>query len=890
MKSTSLLVSTKFAPPRISGQAMLREVLMARLHDARCHRLVLITGSAGFGKTTLMTQWRLELLKAGEVVSWLSLNAEDDAPETFCAGLITALQKIGLALEDDLLLLEPGDNDWLQAICAALINSLDRKGAEQYLMIDDFHHISSPIILALVQALVDNAPANFHLILASRLASPLLLGRLRAIGELCEIESSELTFAFCESYHFLKSHLDAAIDLDAAHVIHDLTNGWPIGLQLLSISMKVKPGKQPRQQLLSSANLGAYLSEDVISDLPDALFEFMQKLSILRRFNTELAAHVCEIDNAAELIATLEARNLFLFAVDLQERYQWYRWHPMFAEFLGQRLAESQIDASRLHLRAAEWFNHEKLYPEAIRHALVSEDFNSVVQIIQSAVPTTSSLSHLGMFMRWIDQVPADLLERHPQLVLMSAWFAAITGHLERARQLVSTLSPDQMSPMQMRYITLLHAVIAVFQEDVETVLALVQTVGERPLRHPFFDCFRVGITVGALAFLGRSSEARSEFNAPGARFLQTHDSEMALLNRAGIVNVAWLEGNMLEAERSCASILATAEAGYGRRSLSASTMATIMGSVLYEIDRIDDARETLANRLNVLHFSLPEYMYCATLTHARLECLQDSAQAALDYLVTQEAHLRNMGRDHGIALMLAEQVRITLMTSDWRHAHSLQTTLDDLARIPQSSESRQLIIQSTAALSRARLSLARQQAEQALADLEQVHAIGQQLNRGVLLVKADILKAFALDALGRDDEACCNLGTAIASGYRLGLMRTFLDEGEALHQLLLKLEKQTNKEVEQYRQKLLSHLTKAMTTISAKSSENNTAHAQTLKLTKREQEILALVEQSMSNKRIALALDISVQTVKWNLKNIFIKLSVSSRYEAIIAARKIMS
>eukprot|EP01030_Chromulinospumella_sphaerica_P004502 gene4502-4405_t len=776
---------------------MLREVLMARLHDARCHRLVLITGSAGFGKTTLMTQWRLELLKAGEVVSWLSLNAEDDAPETFCAGLITALQKIGLALEDDLLLLEPGDNDWLQAICAALINSLDRKGAEQYLMIDDFHHISSPIILALVQALVDNAPANFHLILASRLASPLLLGRLRAIGELCEIESSELTFAFCESYHFLKSHLDAAIDLDAAHVIHDLTNGWPIGLQLLSISMKVKPGKQPRQQLLSSANLGAYLSEDVISDLPDALFEFMQKLSILRRFNTELAAHVCEIDNAAELIATLEARNLFLFAVDLQERYQWYRWHPMFAEFLGQRLAESQIDASRLHLRAAEWFNHEKLYPEAIRHALVSEDFNSVVQIIQSAVPTTSSLSHLGMFMRWIDQVPADLLERHPQLV---------------------------------------------------------------------------------------------EFNAPGARFLQTHDSEMALLNRAGIVNVAWLEGNMLEAERSCASILATAEAGYGRRSLSASTMATVMGAVLYEIDRIDDARETLANRLNVLHFSLPEYMYCATLTQARLQCLQDSAQAALDYLVTQEAHLRNMGRDHGIALMLAEQVRITLMTSDWRHAHSLQTTLDDLARIPQSSESRQLIIQSTAALSRARLSLARQQAEQALADLEQVHAIGQQLNRGVLLVKADILKAFALDALGRDDEACCNLGTAIASGYRLGLMRTFLDEGEALHQLLLKLEKQTNKEVEQYRQKLLSHLTKAMTTISAKSSENNTAHAQTLKLTKREQEILALVEQSMSNKRIALALDISVQTVKWNLKNIFIKLSVSSRYEAIIAARKIMS
>ncbi|MNO91865.1 HTH-type transcriptional regulator MalT [compost metagenome] len=277
--------------------------------------------------------------------------------------------------------------------------------------------------------------------------------------------------------------------------------------------------------------------------------------------------------------------------------------------------------------------------------------------------------------------------------------------------------------------------------------------------------------------------------------------------------------------------------------------------------------------------------MYCATLTHARLQCLQESAQAALDYLVIQEANFRSLGRDHGIALMLAEQVRITLRTGDWRHAYSLQTTLDDLAGQPQDSALRHLSIQSAAALSRARLALARQKAEQALAALEQVHIIGQQLNRGILLVKADLLKAFALNELAREDEARESLGTAIASGYRLGLMRTFLDEGEALHELLKSHGKQSKKEVEQYRQQLLAQLVKAA---NVKASADNTAPAAPLPLTKREQEILSLVEQSMSNKRIALSLNISVQTVKWNLKNIFVKLGVSSRYEAIIAMRKI--
>lgn len=890
MKPNTLLVSTKFAPPRLSSQTVLREELMTRLNDARHKKLLVITGSAGFGKTTLMAQWRMELIKDGARVSWLSLVPEDSSRAIFCAGLVGTLQKAGLALEDDLWLLsEAGESGWQQAICAALINSLERDGAEQYLMIDDFQHISDPPILALIQALVDAAPSNLHIALASRVGPSLLLGRLRAMGDLCEIDGSELSFAFRESLSFLKSHLDASIDLDAAHSIHDLTNGWPIGLQLVSISMKSKPAKQarPARQLLNNANLGAYLSEDVISDLPAELFQFMQKISILRRFNASLAAHVTESDRAPELIASIEARNLFLLPVDMEDRYQWYRLHPMFTEFLNQRLVEEVVDVSRLHLRAAQWFANEGLFTEAVRHAVLSGDFHTVVEILERAIPTLNNLGHLGVFMRWIERVPTDLLSVHPRLMLMGAWSAVMVGHLETARHWKDILTTSRPTEIQALQIKLLQAMIAEMDDDVESALVHLNEIGDAALGHEFFECFRLGLTVGALAVLGHYPQARSRFNAPDARFVQNNISEVALVNRSTIAMVAMYEGNVLEAERICSNILATAENHHGRRSVSASSTAAVLAELWYELDRIDDARETLANRLDVVHFCAPEYMYCAARSYARLQYLQEGLRCALDYVVKKEAHFRAQGLDRGVALMLAEQVNLVLKTGDWRHADSLQVVLDDLSRQPERSRTCHSAIVAIAGLSRARLALARQEPESALQIIEAVHEIAVRLNRGVLLVKADILKAVALEKLG-NEAFRSSLLNALASGYRLGLLRTFIDEGDMLHGLLVDLDCQSVETLAQYKQQLLARMTFTMkTSVDKPPAASAAAHEGTEPLTKREQEILALLEQSMSNKHIALALNISVQTVKWNLKNMFIKLGVSSRYEAIIVARK---
>jgi LuxR family transcriptional regulator, maltose regulon positive regulatory protein len=894
---TALLVATKFAPPRIGSRAVAREHLMARLHEARQRRLVLVVGSAGFGKTTLIAQWRQDLIKSGATVAWLSLAHDDAAPTQFCAHVIGALQQAGVALEDDLLLLSETDTAaGLHAVSSALINSLARTPRELYLMIDDFHYVNDPATLQLVQKLLDAAPANLHIVIASRTAPALLLGRLRARGELDEIEFGELSFDFRESLTFLKAHLDAGIDIDAAHYIHDLTDGWPIGLQLVSISLKANPGKRRRLTSLrpNSQDLSAYLSEDVIADLPADLLDFMQKVSILRRFNAEVAAQVTGFAQAAELIATLEARNLFILPVDLQHEEAWYRFHPMFAEFLSMRLAHAATDVPQLHGRAARWFKQKGLLAEAVRHAFLSEDLDSVVQLLEGSLSPLTSVSHLSAFLRWIDRVPQQLLSQHPRLLMMAGWACALSARPARADSWIAVLDATRPGSGFSDEIQLLKAMIASQRDDAACVLQIVQSLGDIPLGHRALEDMRTSLTIATLAVAGHHAEARNVFNSPPARRSLSSTDEPALMIQFATTIALRTAGNVVEAERIGAPALAKAEAVHGRRSVGACSGAAVMAEVLYELDRVDDARETLATRLGMLRFSTPESMFYAAVIYGRLQLLQEGPRAALEYQLDEETYFRSLGMDRGVTLMLAERLHVVIRTGDWRHGATLLAELESLAQRHQGSHSLDVEIAMIVAVSRARFALGTEEPGGALQPLEDLRRIATRLGRGIALVLCDLLKAQALDDLGHADESLECLQSAVASGYRLGLVRTFLDEGERLRNLLLKLEYPASNVLAEYlRRVTVQHERPApqdRAPAPAPGGGQSPAvdlRGDSLSLTRRELEVLSLLEKSMSNKRIALALNISIQTVKWNLKKIFAKLGVSSRYEAIVAARK---
>jgi LuxR family maltose regulon positive regulatory protein len=885
-------ITTRFSPPRISSHAVLREVLLARLQAARDCRLILINGSAGFGKTTLMAQWRQSLIKDGNSVVWLSLAQEDAALESFCANLICTLQNAGVPLEDDLLLLiERESLDGLLALASVMINTLARVSAPLYLMIDDFHFATDPRISRLVQLVVDGAPTQLHIVLASRVNANLKLGRLRAMAELCEIGATELGFDFNESLTFLKAYLDDGIDMELAHAIHDNTDGWPIGLQLMSISLKANPRKEEKihRLLPGNSDLRDYLAEDVVAGLPAEIIEFLEKISILRRFNAQVAEHVSQTPQTVDLIASIEAHNLFILPVDMESQQQWYRLHPLFAEFLQQRLTASDVDVSRLHLSAAQWFEQAGMVSEATRHAVLSENLDELVRLLERKQPTYHGLSHLGQFMRWLDCVPLEKLTQHPKVLLQGAWGCLLTMLTSKAETWIEVLENSTADKSTWRpHIDLVRAAIALQHDDLARCSQLVQGLRERTFSHPFNERMRVCLYINSLVYLGQQQQAWHYLNGPECESLRTSHDELALMIVATTAHGILLCGNVLEASRHLIDVLLLAENKHGRRSVSACTCAVAVAEAHYEMDRIDDVREALSNRLDLLRFAPPSVSISAMISVARMSYLQESSASALTYLTKMAGEFRARGFDRALAHNLTEQVRILLGNGDWRQCESQRAGLDALTHrhccdTPLAHE-----ISALAALSRARICLARQEPERALLALDIVEQFASRYSRGNWRIQSNLLRAVALNDLGRPAESAVLLRAVVGESYGLGLVRTLLDEGPSLLALLANLDCRDDPVLDSYRSRLAAAPLNCASTgpASARTAKDSAAGEHSL-FTKRELEIISLLEQSMPNKRIAQTLNLSQETIKWNFKNIYTKLGVSSRYEALTALRQ---
>lgn len=874
------MLSTKFAPPRVSPGAVIREDLLSRLQSAGESRLFLVIGGAGFGKSTLLAQWRQALVKDGATVAWMSVTPDDGEADTFVAHLGGALRHAGVSM-----LAESGsgiDGD-PHFLVAPLINAVMEWGDEVYLLLDDFHQAETASVLPVVQTLIDHAPANLHLVVASRRDPPLLLGRWRAMGELCEIGSDELGFDLREAHAFLKAYLDPAIAMDTAHRLHGQADGWPIGLQLLSLSMKANPRRRDHAVALhpGAPGLSEYLAEDVLAGLPADLLDFLQQISILRRYNLDVARHVTRSDEAERFIRYIEESNLFVQAVDAPGESQWYRFHPMFQEFLAQRLRTSGADLACLHERASAWFEKRGLLGDAVQHALAMDDLDYLVALLERVQPPQKNVSHLSQFVRWLQRVPLERLSQHPSLLLLGAWGAVMTVRTAQAEEWLARfeLLPDAVAHRDQ--VLLLWAALATQRDDAALCAQWLAPIAEAPLNNLFLEQVRTSLYVPALSSLGQHMAARRYLNSAAARASRGSTHEMALIGALSTALVALFEGQLLELEQIASTTLAKAEQSHGRRSVSACHCAALLAFAYCEFGRNEAAHEALANRLDILHFSVPEFMIVAALAHARLQ----PRAAAMDYLREREEYFRERDLDRCAANMLAERIRLLLLDADWRRAEGPLVALEDLRQAhvttPQHAE-----VSVLAALAKARLVLARGQPELAIQVLDSIQGLIREYGRGTWTTSSAILRCLALDHLGRDEEAQDCLREAVLQGYRMGLSRTFLDEGEPLRRLLAKLGSLGREELDRYRIALLSHVANAPLDQDA-GPERGALVIDAPTLTPREVEILALLEQSMSNKRIALALNLSLQTVKWNLRNIFAKLGISSRYEAILFARR---
>ena len=887
------LVSTRFSPPRIGAKYVTRTNLLEQLQRMQYCRLALVTGSAGYGKTTLLAQWRETCLKAGAEVAWLSLTADDKSYADFRTALFAAMQRAGIPAEMGLPL-DNGSVAAMDASIATLVDAVADLPKDLYLLIDDYHHVEAPLAHKLTQKLADHGPENLHLVIASRVSPPLSLSRLRMMDQLAEVDSDGLPFDLAETRAFIDENLGPGkLNADEVALTHELTSGWPSCIQLIVTMLKNRPDTRAilHDLVWRSSDLQTYLSEEVMADLPAELAEFAENLSVVRRFNAQLARAVAGNERAAELLSRMEDENLLITRVDSNDRLAWYRFHPLFGEFLATRLARRESAAVReLHRRASRWFAEHGFLAEAVRHASSGDDVEFAVSIIERAAPAMWNAGYVGPTLRLLERLPEETLFRHHRLLFIACLTVALTTRAAKVQTWLTRLQTDALSrhPEIARSLPLIQAAIALQHDDTHHMIELLEPLRDTTIENAFLRYLLVSELVSAYAAAGRYADAKRLFDLHPVSWAD-RNNDMALVAQATRAAAMLLEGNVREVERENSTLPARCVRAAGRNSISANVSASVLADAYYELDRIDDARETIANRRSLLQSYGPDVIIHTSLVRARLDLLQESPDAALTFLQQQTAYLRGMHRNRAAAHMLAEQVRIWLIKQNRPQAMEALASLDEIAQAHSSEQGYRAEIPAIAAIARARV-LREERPGEALHALAIAGSHATAFGRGRLAALVGLLSAILYSDERRFDDARRCLARAVDAARHFGFVRTFVDEGAPAAALLCEMVRERKVEAAtlKYATELLDKFPDSALPEGPAGAPRRagTSKLQPV-LTQREVEILDLVAQAMSNKRIALALNITLETVKWNLRNIFFKLGVSSRYDAMIWARK---
>ncbi len=907
MISDTLLVATKFSPPRIGPRHITRQHLLDRLAQTKDCCATLITGGAGFGKTILLAQWRQFLLKTGTDVGWLSLSHSNREFSQYCTYLLAALQRMGMP-GDSAVPHATGSEQSIDALAAIITSAMEEIDRELYLIVDDYHYVESPAAHRLTQKLLDDCPANLHIVIASRTMPPLSLGRLRMQGRVAEIDFVELPFDLEETRAFFDQNLSTLkLSADEVRLIHDLTNGWPASLQPIATMLRMRPAKRAnlRALLWKSTDLQSYLAEDVVAWLPPALISLMEKMSIFRRFNAELAAAVTEDAGAAEQIKRAEDENLLIYRVDSDEASPWYRFHPLFGEFLAQRLArQGEAQVETLHRRASRWFAGHGLVVESVRHASLGGDLDFAADTMEEAAArSTWSMAYIGPMLHLLDRLPQDTLFSHPRLFFLGCLTYAFTGRPDKAERWLEQIRRSEAAkiPAISSKFVVTDSAIAVQRDDMRRVLELLVPTLDVPMENPSLRYICLSGLAAAYLALGRIADVHRLLDSrPIAP--EDRNNDMAMVYESFRALTCLVTGDIREAARLGGDALERAEAAFGRGSVAANLCAATLADAWYELDRVDDAREVLANRSGVVQTSWPDVMTRASLCRARLDFLLDTPETALAFLEAQATHFHLLGLDRALAHMLAEQVEVLLAMGEQRRATELVTRLEGLSARYAGATDAFAQIPAIAAAARARIAMAEHDPATALEALGEMFRFGEAFGRGRVLVLANLLAAAANDSLQRNEEARRCLVEALTLGAKLGLIRTLIDVKEQVGPLLVRLHDDASlpPPVAGYLGDLVTRMTPGATHAGISRTPQAGGGTQPPvaagrgqielsrgNLTPREVEILTLIAEAMSNKRIALTLNITFGTVKWNVKNILAKFGVSSRYDAISLARQ---
>ena len=875
------LLATKLRAPPLRTQLLARPALTRSLEEARPGVLTLVCAPAGFGKTALVTAW----CRGHEPpAAYLSLDAEDDDPVRFWTYLLLAVDCClpGVAAVPLEILRRPNPPP-AQAVLTPLVNALSARAEPLTLVLDDFHVIHETAIHEALAWLLEQLPESAHVVIASRTEPPLPLSRLRARGQLFELRAPELRFTDTEADAFLNELMGLRLGPVETRQLVERTEGWIAGLQLAALSLRGHddPASFVNELTGSQRHVFDYLIEEVLEHQPSNVARFLLDTCILRRLCGALCDAVTERSDGQATLEAIEAANLFLFPLDGERR--WYRYHQLFAEALRARAQQHDPEDVRArHRRASRWLEAHDFLDDAARHALDAGDSERAARLVAARAPALIRHGEGVTLLRWLSALPEEAVAADPRLCVHFAWGLFFQGHIVESDAWLARAHAHAPQEQLVRgEIAAMSAFLSVLRLEQDVSFRLAREALELlPDEHPLLDMVAMTLAMEHV-YAGRPAEAGASFER-AARLARRRGNRFALVCSIGQVGDALAQQGRLHLAAQSYQEAERAGRLPGGESLPIVGLASVgLGEVLREWNRLDEAEEILTRGIALCRQSGELATYDGLFSLARVQHAKSAFDAAFDTLdEVGELIARLEARDleHLVGL---HRARFHLLQG------RLEATLPWRGEAQRVADSLLVPVAELVHLTLARIELARRDPGAALRRLERLREPAVEARRLTGLLQILSLQAVAQAERGRERRAFACLGSALALAEPDGFVRIFADEGTPLLQLLLRLRAASEAEPGAFEGWTLPYLETLLTAFPADDLPAPATPDGPEALTDREREVLRAVALGASNKQIAKSLGIAPSTVKWYVSQVFAKLAVRSRTQAVARARE---
>ncbi|HRQ36297.1 MAG TPA: LuxR C-terminal-related transcriptional regulator [Chloroflexota bacterium] len=904
------LLQTKLYVPRLRPSLIPRPHLIAKLNQGlqqEC-RLTLISAPAGFGKTTLITEW---IANCERPFAWFSLDQRDSDLTRFLQYLIATLQTLYPATGIKTLALLTSAQPPTESILTTLLNEIAAVPQEFALVLDDYHVLDAPPIDEALTFLLEHLPPQMHLVITTREDPLLPLPRLRVRGLLTEVRAADLRFTMEETAVFLQQISGLQLSADEIAALEKRTEGWIAGLQLAALSMQGRADVHGFIKAFAGDDryVVDYLVDEVLQRQPEPIHRFLLQTSILDRLCGSLCDAVTNGETGSALLATLEQNNLFVIPLD--DKRTWYRYHHLFADVLQVHLLKEQPQQiADLHQRASEWYELNDFAADAVHHAFAAGDFARAARIIELAWAEMDRSRQSATWLGWATRLPDAQVRNRPVLCLSFAWALLDAGQLEAAERWLQNAEK-----------CLQNTAVLIVADEVEyqhlpgsiaaarTYLALA--LGDMPATVnyaqqaldllPQEEHLRRGTPAALLGLAlwsdGKLVEAQHAFAEAMSSYEKAGNILFVITGAYVLADMKRAQGRLHEAAKIYEDALQLAQTHGEIVMRGAADLYTGLSELRLEQNQLAAAQEHLRQSQTLgEEAALPRWHYRWCLAQAKMEEAAGNLEAALNSLDEADNHYVR-GPVPDVRSTAAMKARIWLKQGrlakahHWANAQGLAVT-DDLSYLREFDH-----------ITLARLRLAqyrRDGAEKSIADglillerLLETAVTGQRMGS---LLEILVLQALAFEAKGDTPAALASLARALTLTESEGYVRLFVDEGLPMTALLEKLQADSEQRV--YLSQLLAafdnqnnlHPSSFIPSTDSTALSRSGQAPQPLiePLSERELEVLQLVAAGLSNREISERLFLALPTVKGHNRNIYSKLNVTRRTEAVARAREL--